>query len=310
MVTPESNTVPKVSVSMVTFNHELWIEEAISSVLEQDLEQVEVVIGDDCSTDSTMLRVEALAAADSRVRILPTPKKLGPRANYMRTLLACRGEYIHQLDGDDRFCDPAKLSLQTRQLDEDPTLSGVFCTATRIDEHGVVQGGARKPSGERPRYTLAEFARTCQADSCTVMFRRKNLPGFPDWYARAPVGDWPLHMLNLLHGDYGWTDRAMAQYRVHSGGVWNGLNPSAKLQRTLGCHALFLEHFPPERRVEILGPIARRGLSIARDLARQGEKGVAAETLQWVRDNAAGGARWFDLVRTRLKVALAREKSA
>lgn len=136
---------PKVSVNMVTFNHELWIEEAISSVLEQDLEQVEVGIGDDCSTDSTMPRVEALSAADSRVRILPTPEKLGPRSNYMRTLLACREEYIHQLDWDDRFCDPAKLSLQARQLDEDPTLSGVFCTATRIDEHGVFQGGARNP---------------------------------------------------------------------------------------------------------------------------------------------------------------------
>lgn len=295
---------------MVTFNHELWIEGAITSVLEQDLEHVEVVIGDDCSTDSTMRRVEALAATDRRIRILPTPEKLGPRANYMRTLLACRGDYIHQLDGDDRFCDPAKLSLQARQLDEDPTLSGVFCTATRIDEHGATQGGARKPSGERSRYTLSDFARTCQADSCTVMFRRRNLPGFPEWYTSAPVGDWPLHMLNLLQGDYGWTDRVMAQYRVHSGGVWSGLDPSVQLQRTLGCHAIFLEHFPGDRRAELVGPIARRGLSIARKLARQGRREGARDALRWVRENAADGARWFDLMRTRVKIAFSKEEPA
>ena len=150
----------------------------------------------------------------------------------------------------------------------------------------------------------------CQADSCTVMFQRQTPPDSPEWYASAPVGDWPPHMPNLLHGDYGWTDRAMAHYRGQSGSVWNGLDPSVKLQRIFGCHALFLAHFPVERRAEIVGPIARRGPSIARELARQGRRDDAAAALRRVRENAADEARWLNLARTRLKVAFAKEQPA
>ena len=294
---------PRVSVSMVTFNHERWIEAAVKSVLQQDFFDVEVVIGDDCSTDTTLTLVEVLAKDDPRVRLLPTPDKLGPRANYMRTLLACRGEYVHQLDGDDRFSDMTKLSRQVERLDTDPTLSGVFCSATRIDEAGLEHSGPRMPTGRKPRYTLADFAWACQADSCTVLFRRSCLKGFPDWFVSAPVGDWPLHMLNLLQGDYAWIDRSMAEYRVHSKGIWAGLDAPVKLGRTLDSLALFLHHFPKERQAELARPIARRGLSIARRYARLGEVQRAAETVDWVRRHVPHGARFHELWRTKVVLA-------
>lgn len=295
-------SAPTVSVSMVTYNQEGWVGAALESALSQDLEDLEVVVGDDASTDATLDVVEAFAARDPRVRILDTPEKLGPRANYMRTLLACRGEFVSQLDGDDLFTDPCKLRLQVEALRADPTLAGVFCTATRIDDEGAEIDGPRAPRGRLERYGLAQFAYECGADSCTVLFRRPPDRVFPDWYRTIPVGDWPLHMLNMLGGDYAYMNRTMSAYRVHAGGVWNRLDADKRIWRTLECQRHLLEGLPAAVRPTIAPPIASRALSIARRFARAGRVGEARKALQWIDEHAPGAAPLGNALKTRLLI--------
>src|SRR5271165_4894760 len=91
--------IMKVSVLIDTYNHERFIEHAITSVLEQDMpmDDVEIVIVDDGSTDRTP---EIVRRFGSRVRLLQKPNG-GQASAFNFALPQLRGEIVSMLDGDD-----------------------------------------------------------------------------------------------------------------------------------------------------------------------------------------------------------------
>ena len=116
------NNTPLVSVCMTAYNHEDYIAEAIESVLAQQTSfGVELVLGEDCSTDRTgPICREYAAKYPDRIRLVTSPGNVGMRANYRRTFDACRGKYVAYLDGDDWWTDPQKLELQVELMESDP----------------------------------------------------------------------------------------------------------------------------------------------------------------------------------------------
>ena len=110
--------MPLVSVCMTTYNHEPYIAEAIESVLAQQTSfGVELVVGEDCSTDRTAAICREYAAKyPDRIRLVTSPENVGWRANYRRTFEACRGKYVAYCDGDDWWSDPRKLQMQADLL--------------------------------------------------------------------------------------------------------------------------------------------------------------------------------------------------
>ncbi len=115
-------TQPLVSVCMTTYNHEVYLREAIESILAQQTTfEVELVLGEDCSTDATRaICEEYVTNYPGRVRLIAATKNVGWRANYRRTFDACRGRYVAYCDGDDWWCDPQKLQQQVDLLESDP----------------------------------------------------------------------------------------------------------------------------------------------------------------------------------------------
>ena len=105
-----SGGAPCVSVVIPAFNAEADIEIAIRSAQAQTLSDLEVIVIDDASTDSTASLVEALAAQDSRITLLRNPANIGQAASRNRGLMAARGDWIAILDADDSF-EPARLSV-------------------------------------------------------------------------------------------------------------------------------------------------------------------------------------------------------
>src|SRR5215472_6507437 len=105
---------PIVSVAMIAYNRELLIAQAIESVLMQETTfVVELVIGEDCSTDGTRRIVQAFARQYPNViRALLAEQNLGISRNYEAVRHACRGKYIAWLDGDDYWRTPQKLQKQ------------------------------------------------------------------------------------------------------------------------------------------------------------------------------------------------------
>ena len=115
-------TPPLVAVCMTAYNHAPYIGRAIEGVLSQRTTfAVELVLSDDCSTDGTGAICRDYAARyPDRIRLLTGDVNVGMRANYRRTIEACRGRYVAMCDGDDWWCDPLKLQRQVEALEADP----------------------------------------------------------------------------------------------------------------------------------------------------------------------------------------------
>lgn len=111
---------PLVSVCMITYNHEDYIIQAIEGVLAQQANfDIELVIGEDCSTDSTRAKiVDLVDRYPSKIILLEKTQNLGISANFFKTVDACRGKYIAICEGDDYWTDPLKLMKQVEFLEE------------------------------------------------------------------------------------------------------------------------------------------------------------------------------------------------
>ncbi|MEM8709761.1 MAG: glycosyltransferase family 2 protein, partial [Planctomycetota bacterium] len=274
---------PRVSVPMVAYRHDKWIGQAIESVLAQDMDDWEIVVADDLSDDATIEVASRYAREDERIRILPHGEKFGPRQNYMRAMRACRGEFISQLDGDDFFVDRSKLSSQARFLDEHPECSGVFGSWLETDgdgENGVLTEGFGLEG--RVRFHPVDFGPNCVAASVSVMFRRGLFGEYPDWYTDVDVGDWPLHLLNTIHGGpYAYVPDVVSAHRNHSDGIWSKRTSADQAASTLRTHELFLRVLPKDlviTRAQRPAPAARvrldhlrqhRGPEILREHAQE-----------------------------------------
>src|SRR5690349_16516557 len=110
----------KVSVCMVTYNHEKFIEKAIEGVLMQETDfDVELVIGEDFSTDQTRSIIEKYQQKyPGKIIIAPSEHNLGMMKNFVNTLNTCTGEYIALCEGDDFWTDPTKLQRQVEFMEK------------------------------------------------------------------------------------------------------------------------------------------------------------------------------------------------
>lgn len=133
-----TDQTPLVSVAMIAYNVSKYLGEAIESVLMQKTNfKVELVIGEDCSTDKTReIALSFQTKYPETIRVLLPEKNLGLTPNSVATQNACRGKYIALLDGDDYWTDENKLQKQVEFLEQNPEFSASGHQAERIFEDG------------------------------------------------------------------------------------------------------------------------------------------------------------------------------
>ncbi|HEY3488866.1 MAG TPA: glycosyltransferase family A protein [Candidatus Deferrimicrobiaceae bacterium] len=93
----------KISVCLVTYNHENLVESTLRTVLEQDIDGYELLVSDDCSTDGTWEKVVEMAETDSRIVPIRTPRNLGMAGNANYVVSQAARPYIALLHHDDLY---------------------------------------------------------------------------------------------------------------------------------------------------------------------------------------------------------------
>ncbi len=113
---------PLVSVKMITYNHAPYIARAVEGVLQQKVNfPIEVVIGEDCSTDGTREIVfEYQKKYPDIIRVITSDTNVGMIKNGYRTEKACRGKYVAWCEGDDYWHNPYKLQKQADYMESHP----------------------------------------------------------------------------------------------------------------------------------------------------------------------------------------------
>ena len=214
----------KLSVMMITYNHERFIAQALESVLAQQVNfDYEIVIGEDCSTDRTReILMDFCRRYPKRIVPLLRDKNVGAMRNAEATLAACRGQYLALLEGDDYWTSREKLERQVKFLDTHPGSSMCCHRVQFLDETGLAKTDVF-PSLPAGPYTIEDILKGNFVMTCSAVLRRDLVPALPLWFRKMKLGDWPMFALVARYGTIELMDEVMAVYRVHSGGTWSSL---------------------------------------------------------------------------------------
>ena len=215
---------PVISVVVITYNQEKTISQALESVLCQKGEfQMDIVIGDDASTDETRSVCESYAQRfPEQVKLLPKEKNLGIMGNFARCIKACTGAYVAILAGDDYWCDEYKLQKQLDYMAAHPEY-GVVCTDgyRLMVQTGKLLPGlppySPAPDGDVRNFYHYRYGGV-YAMPLTLLIRRDLLQQVDfDEFIRLefPVEDYPLQSILAHITRFGYIPDKTSVYRVY-----------------------------------------------------------------------------------------------
>lgn len=213
-----------ISVAMCTYNGEKFLAEQLESIARQTRVPDELVICDDCSTDSTSTIIAEFSKSISfPVRFIRNAHNLGSTKNFEQAIALCQGDWIALCDQDDMWL-PEKLARQAEVLQGDPAVGGVFSDAQLVDEmsrglNGQLWATFKFNEDKQRMFRRGEAASALLSGSvvtgATLMFRRN----FREIFEPIPTGwvhdGWIAWMI-VLHSALALINEPLIRYRVHS----------------------------------------------------------------------------------------------
>lgn len=205
----------RVSVIMPVYNGEKYIAEAIESVIRQTYADWELIIVDDCSTDSTKKILNNVR--DKRVKIFRNEKNLGSVASRNLALRESSAEYVAILDADD-IAEPERFSEEIRFLDNHSDCGVVASWVKIINEKGLPTGVILKDVTPAEKAPIKLLFHNFIANSST-MIRRSALPAEPFRQEAVPVEDVDLWLRMIQKWKFVTLPKILTRYRKHDKGI-------------------------------------------------------------------------------------------
>jgi glycosyltransferase involved in cell wall biosynthesis len=128
-------TRPSLSVGLLVYNGEQFIEKAIRSILNQTFNDFELLISDNASTDKTQEICREFAASDPRVRYFRAATNMGAGWNAQRVYSLATGKYYRQAAHDD-FCEPTYFERAIDILEADSGVVLAYSKTRVVDQNG------------------------------------------------------------------------------------------------------------------------------------------------------------------------------
>jgi len=204
-----SQKKPKISIVLPVYNGARFLRQSIESVLAQSVQDWELIIVDDCSTDDSLKIAKSFADMDPRIKVIhnKTNKKLPESLNV--GFDAARGEYF-TWTSDDNIARPNWLSVLSNYLDNHPDTDMVSATMDFMDENGnfLYKTAAQK--------TPAILAYRCNVGAAFMY--RKSIADKIGKYDRNTfcAEDYDYWCRIALNGNLEYIPDNIYQYRVNS----------------------------------------------------------------------------------------------
>ena len=230
---------PVLSVLFITYNHEKYLQKSLDSVLSQQTDfDYEIVVGEDCSTDSTreILR-DYKKKYPKKIRLLFRDRNFGrPTLNVYETAMECRGKYIATLEGDDYWTDEKKLQKAVDFLEINPVYSGCANPSLLIGEDGeelTDRSPLRLYTWDKDDYTLTDYRADdiWPGQTASIVTRNFWKDGRFDYTviyrAHDFIDDAWILFFSLMHGPIHHFNETMSSWRYvvkDEGENWNSLN--------------------------------------------------------------------------------------
>ncbi|MCR4675578.1 MAG: glycosyltransferase [Lachnospiraceae bacterium] len=156
---------PLLTVTVITYNQEHYVESAINGVLAQQTNfPVEILISDDASSDGTYEILKQYEKKyPNRLSVVYRKTNVGATRNSYENYISARGKYIASLEGDDYWLAPEYLNEGALFLETNPEYIGIAYRSKIVDEEGCEQDTSLIESQKRfwefnkEEYTKEDF---------------------------------------------------------------------------------------------------------------------------------------------------------
>jgi len=208
----------KVSIVCISYNHEKYIKRALEGFAMQKVDfRVEIIIGDDASTDRTQEIISEFKASHKMdITAVLRKSNIGVNKNLFDLLNRAKGEYIALCEGDDYWTDPLKIARQVALMDSKPAYALCFHPVHIVEDEKVTAEIYPK-SITQEELTKTGLLKRNLMQTSSVMYR--NMGPYKLVEDILPL-DYYLHLHHAKHGEIGFIHDAMSIYRHHAGGIW------------------------------------------------------------------------------------------
>lgn len=211
------NAVPKVSVTVVTYNHGEWLAQCLESIVTQKTNFIfEVIVGDDASTDKRTTEILHEYARQNPKILIPIfrEKNVGPVKNLFDVTRRSRGKYIAYIDGDD-FMLPGKLQKQVDCLDaHDDVAIAAHKMCSVVDDKCSDADLTKKHPEIGTVYDLLRHG--CYFCHSSKMYRRSVILTRD---SELPIVDYYLHLEHAISGKIYFSEEILGGHRLHAQGI-------------------------------------------------------------------------------------------
>jgi glycosyltransferase involved in cell wall biosynthesis len=230
---------PRISVIIPAYNSAQSLSQAIESVLEQSLQDFEIIVVDDGSTDNTL---EVARSFQTGARLISQPNG-GPGSARNAGINSSSGEYLVFLDADDILL-PDKLVVQSDFLDQNPDIGVVFsdvlCFSSGKDGEEVL---TEFPTSSYVRNSVGPPEKTREVlavqnifPPLAAMVRRgcvESVGGFDESRDLIGLEDWDLWFRIAQAHDFYYLDKLVGKYCLAPSSVSQDKNRMKRASRML-----------------------------------------------------------------------------
>lgn len=220
-----SNRV-KISVAVITYNQETTIAQTLDSILCQQGDfDLELVIGEDCSTDNTWQICNDYAERYlDIVRLLPNTRNLGIMANYARVIQVCTGDFISDIAGDDYYSDNHALEKQMTYMQDHPNVGVMAANGYRyyvLRDKKVPGLNTPTEEGEdsAKQFFFSQNYRGGVYFVPVGMMYRASIMQYIDFdeiiRRNLPVEDYPMQAILSQHTHFACLSDLLVTYRIY-----------------------------------------------------------------------------------------------
>lgn len=190
-----------VSIIMGVYNSQETVVAAIETIFSQTYHNLELIVCDDGSNDSTYLKLcECKKNYGKRLIILQNAENLGLAATLNRCLKIANGDIIARMDGDDKSCSQ-RLEHQIMYLQKHKEIFFVGCNAHKFNENGIY-GHLCNMEYPKPKDLCVK---NCFIHPTIVIYRKalESVDGYTEHWSTTRCEDYDLWFKLYAHGYYG-----------------------------------------------------------------------------------------------------------
>lgn len=219
-----------VSIQCFTYNHESYIRQCLESfVMQKTNFRFEAIVHDDASTDGTAAIVREYAEKYPEIikPIFEIENQYSKHDGSLQRIMDshCYGKYIACCEGDDYWIDPLKLQKQVDFMESHPDYS-MTCNRTKLYSHRKGKFVGENYCYNKSQDVEAKDIILCGGlfiSTCSIVLRRSVvIDGYPDYFTKCHVGDYPLQIFAAMKGNVYYFNDVMSVYRVENSSSWAG----------------------------------------------------------------------------------------